>query len=64
MNMLEQLLRSARYNVTQIDADLSGMQAPFSPSDMYHQGYQLGRKTELESLITMLQIMTQAATPE
>ena len=58
---LENLLRSARYNVTQIDADLSRMQQewrePFAFDEAYHQGYQNGRKAELESLITTLEMV-------
>jgi hypothetical protein len=56
-NRAAQLLRSARYNVARIDADLSRMRAPFTPDDMYHQGYQTGRKAELESLITILEMV-------
>lgn len=52
-----QLLRSARYNVTQIDADLASMGARSFDFDLYHQGYQTGRKAELESLIAILEMV-------
>ncbi len=64
---LETLLRSARYNVEQIDADLANQRARhastygkagiWTPDDMYHQGYQTGRKAELESLIATLEMV-------
>ena len=49
------LLTSARNNIARIDADLANMRAT-KRYDMYHQGYQNGRKAELESLITTLEI--------
>lgn len=59
---LRQLLRSARYNVTQIDADLAAIAkrcaytGRLTPDQLYHQGYQNGRKAELESLATTLEM--------
>lgn len=56
---LLQLLRSTRYNLTQINADLAAnLQRPTTPTVMYHQGYQNGRKAELENLVTLLEILT------
>lgn len=52
---LEQLLRSTRYNITQIDADLARMQVRTS-EQFYHQGYQNGRKAELENLASLLEV--------
>lgn len=52
---LQQLLSSTRYNIAQIDADLARLVA-FTPDKMYHQGYQNGRKAELESLATTLEL--------
>lgn len=56
---LEQLLRSSRYNITQIDGDRARYAArkePLTPEEMWHQGYQTGRKAELESLVSLLEI--------
>ena len=52
---LRTLLRSTRYNIAQIDADLASMNV-VSREEHWHQGYQSGRKAELESLVSVLEM--------
>jgi len=61
---LQNLLSGTRYNIAQIDADLATM-AERDSNDwnldlVYHQGYQNGRKAELESLADILAVLVDA----
>ena len=57
---LRNLLNSARNNIAAIDADLAEMQHKYrgrwTHDAMHHQGYAEGRKAELESLATTLEM--------
>lgn len=50
---IRNLLTGAQSKIAAIDADLATMQGRISA---YHQGYQNGRKAELESLATTLEM--------
>ena len=56
---LQNLLTSTRYNIAQIDADLARLN-PTTPDQMYHQGYQNGRRAELDKLVDLLELSLMA----
>jgi hypothetical protein len=54
---IQNLLYSTRYSITLIDADLAAFSGRrLTPDEMYHQGYQEGRKAVLQSLATVLEM--------
>ena len=56
---LRNLLAGTRQKIKMIDADLASLSTspePWSGDRMYSQGYQTGRKAELESLATTLEM--------
>lgn len=52
---LRTLLTSAQSKIVAIDADLKTMNV-VSHDEWWHQGYQTGRKAELESLVSVLEM--------
>jgi hypothetical protein len=59
---LRNLLSGTQSKIAAIDADLASMNV-VSREEYWHQGYQSGRKAELESLESVLEMALQNATP-
>lgn len=53
---LENLLTGSRSKIAMIDADLTTMRGPWSEEKMFAQGYQTGRRAELETLVSILEV--------